>query len=48
MAPKDYSTSISTRRQRLFSAGLAWRVPLALLISFLIMLAFFATSATSH
>lgn len=36
------------RRKSFLSVGLAWRIPLALLISFLIMLAFFATSASSH
>ncbi len=48
MTTHSRSVSMVARRRNIFSVGLAWRIPLALLISFLIILMFFATSASSH
>ncbi len=45
---RNHLSLMIARRRRFFAVGLAWRVSLALLISLLIMLIFFATSASSR
>jgi hypothetical protein len=48
MSTEEITTQISSRRRSMLLSGLALRLLIAFAISWLILLAFFVTSAVSH
>lgn len=48
MAMRDPSTTLPRRRYRFVASSLFWRVLFALIVSGLLVMALFATSAVSH
>ncbi len=48
MATNETSATVTPRRHNFFTSSLGLRVLMALVISILIVMAFFATSALSH
>ncbi len=48
MTTPESATTLITRRRRFVTSGIAVRILIALVISWLIMMAFFVTSVASH